>query len=54
MNWFPVPRYSPTQCGACRNCEGLTILRLMPAGLLVRALVCCKCGRVAGMWQEDG
>lgn len=51
--WFPVPRYSAIQRGACRYCRDLTIQRLMPAGLLVRSVICCKCGRCAGMFGVE-
>lgn len=51
--WFPVPRYSAIQRGACRYCEGLTIQRLMPTGLFVRGVICCKCGQCASMFQVD-
>jgi hypothetical protein len=51
--WFPVPRYSTIQRGGCRNCGAITIQRLMPPGLHVRGVICCKCGRLAGMFEAD-
>jgi hypothetical protein len=45
--WFPVPRYSEIQRQACRGCGGLTVMRLVPTGMFVRAAICCRCGTFA-------